>query len=166
MRKRDRRRGLTLQIFTWALAAAMLGESNPFPETFNKVMPVFSEMGQVIAEVAEIGETRTPTPTAIPTPTPTPVDCPLALPSRISIGDQVKVLAELHFRSSPKMASNNLISSHHKGDILRIIGGPVCTPHGMGAYLWWQVETLEGDTGWSAEGAANTKNYFMDPMGE
>jgi len=154
---------LTLQIFTWAVAAAMLGEANPFPTAFNEAMPVFAEMGQVVAEVAEIVP-ETPTPTPEPTPIPIVIDCPLALPSRVEVGMQVAVQADLHFRTDPKLKEDNLIFSHEPGDILEIVAGPVCTLHGKGAYLWWQVKTSKGEVGWSAEAAANTNIYFMRPV--
>jgi hypothetical protein len=156
MNRRNRRRGLTMQIFIWAVAAAMLGENNPFPTAFNDAMPVFAEMAKVVAEVAEI----------VPgAPTPIIVDCPRAIPSRISaLGEEVEVLTNLHFRSSPEFISNNLVISHPAGTHLEIVGGPVCYPYEDGAFLWWQVENSNGEVGWSAEGDIQAEVYFMQPL--
>jgi hypothetical protein len=99
-RDRSRKRGLTLQIFTWSIAAALMGSQSPFPETFNEAFPVFVEMGRVVADVADLAtdtptplptNTRTPTPTATPTSTatptatPTPIATYTATPSPTSI---------------------------------------------------------------------------------
>ncbi len=157
--REQRRRDLTLQIFAWAIAAGLFGSQNPFPETFNESFPVFVEMGEIIAEVAELQPTPTPTPTA------TPFECPLALPSRISLGDQVEVLANLHFRSSPELGSDNLLVSHLPGASLDIVGGPECYPYEDGAYIWWQVENAQGEIGWSAEGELTGNTYFLRPFG-
>jgi hypothetical protein len=44
-----------------------------------------------------------------------------------------------------------------------IVAGPECVPHGDGAYLWWQVATADGHTGWSAEASLQGSFYFLEP---
>ena len=57
-----------------------------------------------------------------------------------------------------------LIKTNLAGTQLEIIGGPVCTPRGERAYLWWQVSTNTGTDGWSAENALNEPTYFLEPI--
>lgn len=47
---------------------------------------------------------------------------------------------------------------------VEIIGGPVCTPYQNGAYLWWNVKTTDGVTGWSAEASLSKNFYFLQPV--
>jgi hypothetical protein len=47
---------------------------------------------------------------------------------------------------------------------VEIIGGPVCTPVGNGAYLWWQIRLPDGSEGWSAETQLNRPSYFLEPV--
>jgi len=112
----------------------------------------------------------TPTPTiAAESPTPTPAqanasgDCAAAIPSRLSVGMKARVISNLNFRSSPGI-ENNLLRVNPVGTQLEVISGPVCTPFGKGAYLWWEVRSADGATGWSAEGTLEGKSYFLEPM--
>ena len=50
------------------------------------------------------------------------------------------------------------------GAQLEIIGGPVCIPYNQGVYRWWNVKTAAEKVGWSAEGSALAKNYFLEPL--
>ena len=47
---------------------------------------------------------------------------------------------------------------------VEIIGGPVCTPVGDRAYLWWQIRLADGAEGWSAESPLNEAAYFLKPF--
>jgi hypothetical protein len=119
---------------------------------------------------AAVTPTQAATPTATeaaPTPTSAPPiasgDCSAAIPSRLSPGMRARVESNLNFRSSPDIASN-LIRVNPVGTQFDIISGPVCTPFGNGAYLWWEVRSADGSTGWSAEGTLDGKFYFLAPL--
>jgi hypothetical protein len=89
--------------------------------------------------------------------------CPLAMPTRLKVGDQVRVVSPLHMRSAPEISSN-LVQTNQAGTQLEIIEGPVCMPFQNGAHLWWKVLRQDGASGWSAEGTANGSAYFMEPL--
>jgi cytoskeletal protein RodZ len=112
----------------------------------------------------------TPTPeTVVDTPTPTPTspnaasDCSAAIPSRLAVGTKARVLSNLNFRSSAGL-ENNLIRVNPAGTQLEVTGGPTCVRYGNGAYLWWEVRSADGKTGWSAEGSLEGKFYFLEPV--
>ena len=126
--------------------------------------------------------TSTPEPTAMPTPTATsePTNTPevepqaasnvndaalciLAAPSRVKVGDKVKVLSNLNMRSEAGVKSS-IVLTHAAQTKLEVIGGPVCEESGPGAYLWWQVKRADGATGWSAEARLDRRAYFMEPL--
>jgi hypothetical protein len=45
-----------------------------------------------------------------------------------------------------------------------IIGGPICTPVGESAYLWWQIRLGDGTEGWSAESPLIEDIYLLEPI--
>lgn len=129
-------------------------------------------------EVPAVEPTLVPTPTVEPTTEPSvepttvssaqseeaaSADCALAAPTRIMIGDKVRVTSNLHMRSSPDLG-NNILQTNLAGSNLEIIGGPECYPYQNGAYLWWQVQLDSGTSGWSAEAAINSNFYFLEPI--
>jgi len=77
------------------------------------------------------------------------------------VGDKVKVITRVHFRTSPELREDNFLISHQRGLELEVVGGPVCYPYEDGAYLWWEVKDPNGEVGWSAEGELATKLYFF-----
>lgn len=91
------------------------------------------------------------------------VDCPLALPPRLQVGGQAKVLTNLNMRSSPGI-QNNWILTNVTGTKLEIVGGPVCTLYEGGAFLWWQVKNPAKVTGWSAEARQQGTSYYLEPI--
>lgn len=108
---------------------------------------------------------------ATPEPSPTPsaeqsgdLAACAALPSRLEIGASAQVLTTLYLRSAPQIAPGNILRAHPSGTVLEVIGGPQCVPYGNSAYLWWEVQNPEGQTGWSAEGSASGQNYFLQPV--
>ncbi len=114
------------------------------------------------------------TPTTLPTNTPEAetqitahVDkaalCILAAPSRLKVGDKVKVLSNLNMRSEAGLQSS-IVLTHAALTELEVVGGPVCEESGSGAYLWWQVKRADGTTGWSAEARLDRRSYFMQPL--
>lgn len=121
------------------------------------------------AEPAALEPTATPAqPAEEAEATPTPaaaesaggVDCPLALPPRLAVGDQARVMSNLNLRSDPGLESS-LVRTHRVGTVLEVIGGPVCGTFDGGAYLWWEVRLPDGTTGWSAEGSSRANFYFL-----
>ena len=131
-----------------------------------------------------------PSPTAIPateTPAPTPVSTPTLLPtptptafaltsgqtacpstaSRLRIGDKLRVLSRLNFRSGPGL-NWPIILTNNPGVSMQVIGGPVCTrlsdSQDARAYLWWNVQMENGQLGWSAEGSLLSPTYFVAPI--
>ncbi|MFZ5909843.1 MAG: hypothetical protein ACOYYU_07505 [Chloroflexota bacterium] len=91
------------------------------------------------------------------------VDCPLALPPRLQVGKQAKVLTNLNMRSSPGI-QNNWILTNVTGTKLEVVGGPVCTLYEGGAFLWWQVKNPAEVTGWSAEARQQGTSYYLEPL--
>jgi len=89
--------------------------------------------------------------------------CPMPLPSRLAVGLKARVRTGLYLRSAAEIGKN-IISTNPAQSIVEVVGGPVCTPHEEGAYLWWQVKTKSSATGWSAEGSLDGKTYFLEPL--
>jgi len=94
---------------------------------------------------------------------PAQVDCPLALPPRLEIGQTARVMTNLNLRDSPGI-ENNLSGSLFYNSQIEVVGGPECLPHQEGAYMWWQVEKDDGITGWAAEGSIGNPFYFLEPI--
>lgn len=90
-------------------------------------------------------------------------DCPLALPPRLQVGKQARVITNLNMRSSPGI-QNNWLLTNPRGTILDVIGGPVCTLYEGGAFLWWEVTNPAGKTGWSAEARQQGTSYYLEPL--
>ncbi len=112
-------------------------------------------------------EAPTATPAVLDTPAPAAtaaaVDCPLALPTRLKVGDNARITTNLNLREEPGIGKK-LVRTNPTTTQLQIIGGPVCTPYKGSAYLWWNVQLPDGVTGWSAEGSATGKFYFLEPI--
>ncbi|NPA06590.1 MAG: SH3 domain-containing protein [Chloroflexi bacterium] len=98
-----------------------------------------------------------------PTPSPTPSGDCAARPARLKVGDTAKVLTNLNLRRTPGIG-DNWIMTMPAGTVVEVIGGPVCLPHGDGAYRWWQVRLPDGTTGWAAEAPIHGTNYFLEPV--
>ena len=92
------------------------------------------------------------------------VDCPGAAAPRLVAGEKTSVLRNVNFRSSPGIGEDNWLSTFSAGTELFVIGETVCTEYGSGAYRWWQLEREDGTIGWTAESAAASVNYFLEPV--
>jgi hypothetical protein len=57
-----------------------------------------------------------------------------------------------------------ILATNPTGTEVEIIGGPVCTPVGERAYLWWQIRLADGAEGWSAEMQLNEPSYLLEPI--
>lgn len=164
----------------------------PSTETFTSIPPTVSATRTEVAVIAsftlEVPTSIPATITLLPSPMPTEiatqspsltpipsqtatqavgeVPCPSA-PSRIKIGDSIRVLSRLNFRKGPGL-NWPVILTNNPATELAVIGGPICTlrstPGGPKAYLWWNVRMKNGLEGWSAEASLINPNYFLDPL--
>lgn len=91
------------------------------------------------------------------------IDCQLALPTRLKVGDRALVVTNLNMRTEGGI-TKKLIRTNPAGTELTIIGGPVCEAYEAGAYLWWQVERDDEQNGWSAEASLTDQFYFLEPV--
>ena len=66
-------------------------------------------------------------------------------------------------RSDPSIDAA-ILQTNPANTLVEIIGGPVCTPVGERAYLWWQIRLPDGAEGWSAESQLNQTSYFLEPI--
>lgn len=117
--------------------------------------------------------TATPTPAPLETPvlgtaTATPsgdqtASCSTSVPSRLSVGSSARVVQRLNMRSQPLITAPILQTNAINTEV-EIIGGPICTPVGESAYLWWQIRLADGMEGWSAESPLNDATYLLEPV--
>ena len=107
------------------------------------------------------------TPTTAPdAATPTPGEtaaCNTSAPSRLSVGQTARAVQRLNMRNDASITAS-LIQTNPTNTQVEIIGGPVCTPVGDSAYLWWQIRLADGAEGWSAETQLNSASYFLEPV--
>ncbi len=89
--------------------------------------------------------------------------CNTSVPSRLSVGQQARVILRLNMRSEASISAP-IVQTNPANTQVEIIGGPVCTPVGNGAYLWWQIRLPDGAEGWSAESQLNQPGYFLEPI--
>lgn len=123
--------------------------------------PTPTAVGSVTATPA-VTESATATPTvAAPTQGST-VSCDTSAPSRLSVGQKARVLRRLNMRKDASINAT-IIQTNPVGSQVEIIGGPVCTPAGDSAYLWWQIRLANGAEGWSAETPLHEPSYFLEP---
>lgn len=89
--------------------------------------------------------------------------CNTSVPSRLSVGQQARVILRLNMRSDPSIEAA-ILQTNPANTQVEIVGGPVCTPVGERAYLWWQIRLPDGAEGWSAESQLNQPSYFLEPI--
>jgi cytoskeletal protein RodZ len=109
--------------------------------------------------------TESPT-TAFGTATPSSaqnVSCNTSVPSRLNVGQTAQVVQRLNMRDDASIDAA-IIQTNPTGTQIEIIGGPVCTPVGDRAYLWWQIRLPDGVEGWSAESPLNDATYLLEPV--
>ena len=113
--------------------------------------------------------TPPPSPTAEPSPTPTfdPLSVPIYYPladcvaSRLHVGDRAMVSlvgGPNGIRYGPDVHEDMIDSYAQPGDILQIVGGPICS----WGWIVWLVETQNGVRGYTPEGDGNT--YWLLPV--
>lgn len=89
--------------------------------------------------------------------------CNTSLPSRLAVGQQARVLQRLNLRAEASITAP-ILQVNPTGTGVEVIGGPVCTPAGERAYVWWQIRLPDGTEGWSAETYLNRPGYFLEPI--
>lgn len=89
--------------------------------------------------------------------------CNTVAQSRLRVGQKAQVVRRLNMRSQASIDAA-LIQTNPTNTQVEIIGGPVCTPIGDHAYLWWQIRLANGSEGWSAESPLNEATYFLEPI--
>jgi hypothetical protein len=150
-----------------ATSMPVQASATPMAENFMALLPTSTATDAPATEATS----DPPQPTAAlsvtpgapaPVPGQVPVDCPLALPTRLKVGDTVRVTSNLNMRSSAGIGTSR-IQTNPPGTQLTIIGGPVCEPYQGSAYLWWQVLSSADKSGWSAEGSLTENFYFLEP---
>lgn len=147
----------------------------PVPATFTPEPPATDTPTATFTAQPPPTDAPTATPTATSTPLPAPTEpvpasdpnaCPSAV-TRIRVGDSVRVLFRLNFRTGPGL-NWPIILTNNPGTRMDVIGGPVCTrratPGGDRAYLWWKVRLPNGLEGWSAEAPLIRPYYFLEPI--
>lgn len=90
------------------------------------------------------------------------VSCNTVVPSRLNVGQTAQVVRRLNMRNDAFIDAA-IIQTNPINAQVEIIGGPVCTPVGERAYLWWQIRLANGVEGWSAESPLNEASYFLEP---
>lgn len=96
------------------------------------------------------------------TPVAQDSDCNTSVPSRLAVGETARVVQRLNLRNDASITAP-ILQTNATGTQVEIIGGPVCTPVGERAYLWWQIRLADGTEGWSAEAQLNESSYLLEP---
>ena len=113
---------------------------------------------------ATVAVTETPTSEAGGTPAPAGESaCNTSVASRLAAGQRARVTQRLNMRGEASIAAP-ILATNPTGTEVEIIGGPVCTPVGERAYLWWQIRLPDGTEGWSAEMQLNEPSYLLEPI--
>jgi len=122
-----------------------------------------TEETTLISTPTESPNTETPQ-TATPASGPEQsTSCNTSVPSRLSVGDTAQVVQRLNMRSEATITAP-ILQTNSVNTRVEIIGGPVCTPVGERAYLWWQIRLANGVEGWSAESPLNEATYLLEPV--
>lgn len=142
---------------------SFLGESLPTAKLCSGDLIGQSPWADMMRRLRALPIQTTPTHTLTPVRANASGDCTAAIRSRLAVGTKARVISNLNFRSSPDLI-NNLIRVNPIGTQLEVTGGPVCTPYENGTYLWWEVRSEKGETGWVVEGTLDGKSYFLEPL--
>jgi hypothetical protein len=105
------------------------------------------------------GANPVPTPGVIDASAQNVVDCPGALPPRLLVGGQGRVLpgGANNLRTSPS-TSGDVSGQIPVGETFVVTTGPQCAD----GVVWWAVD-YGGMSGWTAESQGST--YFLEPLG-
>ncbi len=120
------------------------------------VLTLFFSIGLITPAAAQSGTV---------TPGAQQVTCAGAPPTQLSLGERAAVwpfktgepAAPVRVRDRPGY-KGLILAQLQSGTQMSIIGGPQC----LDGFIWWQIQTDDGFSGWAAEGS--TQNYFLDPL--
>lgn len=93
---------------------------------------------------------------AVNNPPAEPIDCSLAPPQRVSIGNTARVMpaaGNLNVRTEP---GADVVTIFNGGTAFNVIGGPIC----HNGLFWWQIQRAAVQ-GWLAEG--DSTEYYIEP---
>ncbi|HSK67052.1 MAG TPA: SH3 domain-containing protein [Anaerolineales bacterium] len=155
-----------------SLSAAASPTKTPTPSTS---APATVTVTSTIPSTPTLLPVSSPTSTSLSTPTiPAPAasptqaqvaatDCQTILPSQLRVDNAARVMRNLNMREAPQI-TGRLLTTNRTGTQVQIIDGPVCTPQGSTAYLWWMIRLSTGSEGWSAEMPLHERTYFLEPI--
>jgi hypothetical protein len=146
--------------------AASTSTPTPTPVSDSSTPTVASDGTPTTAPDATATAAVTETPASEAGATPSSAGesaCNTRVPSRLELGQQARVTQRLNMRGEASIAAP-ILSTNPTGTEVEIIGGPVCTPVGERAYLWWQIRLPDGAEGWSAEMQLNEPSYLLEPI--
>ncbi len=162
---------------SWLLLSPIQSAAQAETPIFLTPTPATAEDIPIII-TATLAPSQTTQPTDVPAPsnaptatlflTPTPTQgapltwqaCPGAHPSELHVGDKAMVslnppLAN-NVRAQPETTSKFLFAIQ-PGEVVDILEGPGCSNN----WVWWQIKTQDGRTGWTAEGDGT--EYWLVP---
>ncbi len=163
---------------SWILIAPV--QSAGPVDTLVFLTPTLAPSGEVpviITATLEPSPTTAPTdapvptsaaaPAALPTATATQSalatwsPCPGVYPSQLHVGDKAMVSLEPplpnNVRAQPDTTAKFLFAIQ-PGEVVKINDGPGCSNN----WVWWQITTSDGRTGWTAEGDGT--DYWLQPV--
>ncbi len=113
-------------------------------------------------EIAQRAAAYTEQLAAIAAAVPATIDCPQALPSRLTIGGTANIdtSGANNLRAEPGL-QGKIVGKLAPGALVLTLSAPVCADR----IVWWQVELLgsgAGTVGWTAEGESH--QYFLIPV--
>jgi hypothetical protein len=112
----------------------------------------------------EKGADETPDSSTDDSGEPPKVDCPGALPARLTVGEPGRVTfsngLSVRVREEPSTdESVTVLFMLPEGTVFTVIGGPECADN----WLWWEIEMANGVSGWASEGSRD-QGYFLEPF--
>jgi tRNA A-37 threonylcarbamoyl transferase component Bud32 len=148
------------------LTIATMGGASPSPVppvvAVTSTPVIGAGQPQPTAEPPQPTDTPRPSDTPKPTETPSGEVCEDAPPTRLKVGDHARVTftdgRPLRIRSSPDATTtDNVTTQIPEGTEMDILTGPECGDN----FVWWRIRTVNGVTGWVAEG--DFEDYYVEP---
>jgi hypothetical protein len=156
-------------------ATEQASAEQPQPTEDTSLQQPTDVIAQEAAPAEDTGEAKgaeqPPEPTEVATPEssvdesgePPKVDCPGALPPRLSVGEPARVTfsngLSVRVREEPSTDDSvTVLFMLPEGSVFTVIGGPECSEN----WLWWEIEMANGVSGWASEGSSD-QGYFLEP---
>ena len=111
--------------------------------------------------------TNSPLPTTAPTLSPTPKApstwsaCPGTFLSQLHVGDNAMVSKDPPLANNVRAQADKtskFLFAIQPGEVVQITSGPGCSNN----WVWWQIKTQDGRSGWTAEGDGT--DYWLVPV--